>query len=230
MARRRFTVNTVNDGDDGLCDIVHCSLREAIQYANLNSGFADTIPFNIPGSPPFSIAPASPLPAITDPATVNAATQPGFAGTPIVELNGTNASGAPGLRLLSAPNTTLRGLVINRFNSGGIQVANSPSAIVAGNYIGTDVAGASALGNGTYGVSIEAGSDNALIGGATVADRNLISGNANSGISVQAAANVVIRGNRIGTNAAGTARTLEQRDRHRGLGRDRADRRRSRVG
>ena len=44
-----FTVNTVNDGDDGLCDIVHCSLREAIQYANLNSGFADTIPFNIPG-------------------------------------------------------------------------------------------------------------------------------------------------------------------------------------
>ncbi len=199
-----FIVNTINDGDDGLCDIVHCSLREALQYANLNSGFADTIPFNIPGSPPFSIAPGSPLPAITDPVTVNAATQPGFAGTPIVELNGTSASGAPGLRLLSAANTTIRGLVINRFNSGGIQIANSPSAILVGNYIGTDVAGAGAQGNGTYGVSIEAGSDNTLVGGATVADRNLISGNANGAIVVQSAANVVIRGNRIGTNAAGT--------------------------
>ena len=199
-----FTVNTVNDGDDGLCDIVHCSLREAIQYANLNSGFADTIPFNIPGLPPFSIAPGSPLPAITDPVTVNAATQPGFAGTPIVELNGTSANGAPGLRLLAAANTTIRGLVINRFNSGGIQVANSPSAIVVGNYIGTDIAGAGAQGNGNYGVAIEPGSDNTLVGGATVADRNLISGNSSGAIVLQSAANVVIRGNRIGTNAAGT--------------------------
>ena len=136
--------------------------------------------------------------------TVNAATQPGFAGTPIVELNGTSASGAPGLRLLSAANVTLRGLVINRFNSGGIQIANSPSAIVVGNYIGTDIAGAGAQGNGTYGVSIETGSDNTLVGGATVADRNLISGNSNSGVRVLSAANVVLRGNRIGTNAAGT--------------------------
>ena len=137
--------------------------------------------------------------------TVNAATQPGFAGTPIVELNGTSVNGAPGLRLLSAANVTLRGLVINRFNSGGIQIANSPSAIVVGNYIGTDIAGAGAQGNGIFGVSIETGSDNTLVGGATVADRNLISGNSNSGVRVLSATNVVLRGNRIGTNAAGTA-------------------------
>ena len=200
-----FTVNSTNDVDDGLCDLTHCSLREAILYSNLNSGFVDTIGFNIPGTPPFTIAPLSPLPAITDTATVNAASQPGFAGTPIVELDGQAAPGAPGLRVISAPNTTLRGFVVNRFASGGIVLTNSPSAVVAGNYIGTDVAGATALANGAFGISIEPGSDNSLIGGAAAADRNLISGNANRGIYVQAVANVVIQGNRIGTNAAGTA-------------------------
>ncbi len=114
-------------------------------------------------------------------------------------------SGAPGLRVISAPNTTLRGFVVNRFTSGGIVLTNSPSAVIAGNYIGTDVAGAAALANGSFGISIEPGSDNSLIGGAAAADRNLISGNANRGIYVQAVANVVIQGNRIGTNAAGTA-------------------------
>ena len=200
-----FTVNSTNDIDDGLCDLTHCSLREAILFANLNSGAADTVAFNIPGSPPFSIAPVSALPAIADPATLDATTQPGFAGAPIVELNGTNAGGTPGLRVLSAANVTLRGLAINRFNSGGIQIASSPSAIVVGNYIGTDIAGAVAQANGSFGVSIGAGSPNALIGGSSPADRNLISGNSSRGVWIQSAANVVIRGNRIGTNAAGTA-------------------------
>src|SRR6185369_8857184 len=53
------------------------------------SGGADVIFFNISTTP--LISPASALPLITDPVTIDGASQPGFAGVPLIEINGTSA-------------------------------------------------------------------------------------------------------------------------------------------
>jgi len=77
--------------------------------------------------------------------------------------------------------------------------------IVRGNRIGLDGAG-TASGNNGDGIRIEGGADGIDIGSLTVADRNLIGGNNGDGIDVDGASNdVQIVGNRIGTDANGTA-------------------------
>ena len=83
-----LVVTKTADTDDGFCD-ADCSLREAINVANVN-GDTTTINFAI-GSGQQTISPTSPLPEITSPVILDATTQPGFAGTPIIELDGTNA-------------------------------------------------------------------------------------------------------------------------------------------
>src|SRR3954470_14444629 len=101
-----FTVSNKNDSGSG-------SLRQAILDANAAAG-VDTINFQIAGFPPYTISPATALPPITETVVVDATTQSGFSGQPIVELNGSNAGANSVLRLL-AGGCTFRGLVINRF-------------------------------------------------------------------------------------------------------------------
>jgi hypothetical protein len=76
--------------------------------------------------------------------------------------------------------------------------------IVQGNYIGTDATGTLPRPN-THGISIQDSTNN-LIGGASAAARNIISGNANTGISVVGALGNVIQGNYVGTDVSGTSR------------------------
>src|SRR6185369_3198708 len=66
------------------------SLRQAILNSNASVGVVDTIRFAI-GTGVQTIRPLSPLPTITDPVIIDATTQPGFAGTPLIELNGSSA-------------------------------------------------------------------------------------------------------------------------------------------
>jgi parallel beta-helix repeat protein len=77
---------------------------------------------------------------------------------------------------------------------------------VSGNLIGTDVNGTSALGNDRGGVEIRDGASGNLIGGDTPGERNLISGNSNSGVSIygSATSNNTVSGNYIGTDVNGT--------------------------
>lgn len=44
-----FTVNSLDDTDDGSCDATHCSLREAINAANASAA-DDTITFSVSGT------------------------------------------------------------------------------------------------------------------------------------------------------------------------------------
>jgi len=75
---------------------------------------------------------------------------------------------------------------------------------IRGNRIGTDATGSFAVPNDQVGVEIEgAPATGNLIGGATPGARNVISGNANDGVLLQAPQNVV-SGNFIGTDATGT--------------------------
>ena len=187
-----FTVTNTGNSGGG-------SLRQAITDANTAAG-ADTIAFNIPSAGPYTISPTSALPTITGTATVDGTTQPGFSGTPIIELDGTLAGSTSSGLTISAADTTVRGLVINRFGSFGINAFGN-GAVIRGNYIGTDLTGTLDRGNLNQGISL--GANSAVVGGSSAADRNVISGNNVVGLFVNGSGHL-IKGNRIGTDVSGT--------------------------
>ena len=194
--RQSFVVTNANNHGTG-------SLREAIVNANATVG-KDTIVFNIPGPGVKTINILNALPDITDPVAIDATTQPGYAGTPLVELDGVaipNGSAA-GLTI-KAGGSTVRGLAIGNFrNNGGVLLDNCDNNLIQGNYLGVGADGTTARPN--FRGIILTNSSNNVIGGTTAAARNIISGNAASGIDIDGDSNVV-QGNFIGTNAAGTA-------------------------
>src|SRR5205085_4734634 len=130
-----LTVINTNDSGAG-------SLRQAILDANVTAG-PDVIHFQI-GSGPKTIALISPLPVITESVTIDGTTQPGYSGSPIIELNGSSAgAGANGLRI-SGGGSLVTGLVINRFvpafpstGGHGIVLELAGGSEIRGNYIGT---------------------------------------------------------------------------------------------
>jgi CSLREA domain-containing protein len=208
-----LVVNATGDtGDsspgDGVCDdgTGDCTLRAAIEEANARAG-RNIIAFNIPGPGPHTIQPSSALPLIFDPVVIDGTTEPDFAGTPMVELDGSNVSNANGIWMsYGAENSIVRGLVINRFvDEAGIHLGASGGHIIEGNYIGTDVSGTQALGN-LIGVWVLYLSSNNIIGGTTPGARNLISGNNEAGISIREAGTTGnnVQGNLIGTDWTGT--------------------------
>jgi parallel beta-helix repeat protein len=189
-----FTVTHTNDSGLG-------SLRQAITNADATAG-THSIVFNIPGSGVKTISPTSALPAITVSVVIDGTTQPGFSGTPLIELNGSGCPvGTTGL-VISAGGCTLRGLVINRFIGTAIRIQTAGGNTIQGNYIGTDASGSSTQGNMGEGINITSGANN-IIGGTTAAQRNVVSGNYNYGIYINTNGNTV-QGNYIGLNAAGT--------------------------
>ena len=95
------------------------SLRQAILDVDATPGL-DKITFDIPGTGVHTIAVLSALPTITTSVTIDGWSQPGFAGTPLIELDGASAGNATGLDIDQAPDTTIRGLVINRFEENAI--------------------------------------------------------------------------------------------------------------
>ncbi len=178
------------------------SLRQAILMADADTT-RDTITFSIAGTGVHSIALASPLPIIQNAVVLDATTQPGYAGSPLIELNGAAAgSSAIGLWVM-AGNSVIRGFVINRFGDRGILLQNGGGNVVTGNYVGTDVTGQLALPNGS-GIDVVT-SNNNVIGGTTPGTRNLVSGNRGAGVSVYTgASNNLVEGNYIGTDLSGS--------------------------
>lgn len=210
-----FVVNSTGDGGDvqpldDLCDDGSgaCTLRAAIEQANATPG-ANTINFDIGGGGAQTISPASALPTISETLTIDGTTQYGFAGNPIIELNGANAGAANGLSI-TAGGCVIKGLVINRFNFDGILVRGAAAAgnTIIGNYIGTSRDGLSAAPNGTSGVDIVEGAKNNTIGGnPTIAgNRNVISGNRGAGVFLQGdnTTGNLVRGNYIGVGSDGS--------------------------
>ena len=191
------TFTAVNTFDSG-----PGSLRQAILDSNTSPG-ADVVAFAI-GSGHQTITLASPLPTVTDTATIDGSTQPGFAGTPIIEIDG-NGLATDGLLHFTAANSTVKGLVINNVDGVAIRPEGVNYAI-QGCYLGTDVTGTVAKpSTGTDQIGIEVYRSSGLIGGTGLGEGNLISGFNRAGIEVYDVSPVTIQGNRIGTNAAGTA-------------------------
>jgi CSLREA domain-containing protein len=208
-----FTVNVTTDNNES-CTTVDCSLREAIKAAN-ELPDANTITFDISSGGLQTIQLAFGLPAITSPVIIDGTTQPGYVGTPLIELDGSMAEiDANGL-VLAGGNSTVRGLVINRFKTNGIVIKTNGGNTIIGNFIGTDATGTLPRPNGQYvsvpnpmvsnGIYVDATAPNNIIGGTDVSERNVISGNNfGVGIMLMSSGNIV-RGNFIGTNAAGTS-------------------------
>ncbi len=207
-----FIVNSTGDGgDSNLADNLcndgsgNCTLRAAIQQANSTAG-TDTIQFSI-ASGAQTILPATALPAITGVVTIDGTTQPGFAQKPIIEISGSAINPlvtAEGLMInSSAAGSTVKGLVINNFTSNGILI-QANSCTIAGNFIGTNLAGTAAAANTESGILINGVSNN-VIGGTTSGAGNVLSGNAGNGILIfgSNAATNRIEGNFIGTNFSG---------------------------
>ncbi|MGE3270839.1 MAG: Calx-beta domain-containing protein, partial [Chloroflexota bacterium] len=84
---------------------------------------------------------------------------------------------------------------------------------VRGNYIGTNAAGTAAVPNTANGIHILDGYG-IIIGGIDPGEGNLISGNGMDGVTIVGdySEEIVVAGNRIGTNAAGTAAIPNARD------------------
>ncbi|MFH1149073.1 MAG: NosD domain-containing protein, partial [Actinomycetota bacterium] len=95
--------------------------------------------------------------------------------------------------------------VISANGASGIRVNGCTGTSITGNYIGTDTAGTADLGNTQDGVYLYDNANNNTIGGTTAGERNVISGNNTSGISVAwSSTGNSIQGNYIGTDAGGT--------------------------
>jgi len=212
-AVRANTYTVTNTADTGAG-----SLRQAILDANANAGL-DTIAFNVSGAGcdgngVCTITPATQLPVVGSPVLIDGYTQAGTSPNSNAQgalntvlkivLSGATSQ-STGLQFSTgADGSTVRGLVVN----GGWNYAISfyfagAGGAVKGCFVGTDAAGASVPSPPNIrGIDAEF-SDGFAAGGPAPADRNLVSANAQSGITITHAADTVVQGNLMGTNIGG---------------------------
>ena len=229
-----FTVTSTADtvADDGVT-----TLREAIADANAhpNDTAPDEIHFDIPTTDPgfvdvdssltggdtaadaFVIRLLSALPALTDPSgtIIDARTQTGFTGDtnpfgPEIILDGSQAGSVSinGFTIDHSNNNAILGFNIQAFSDSGVKILSGNNNWIAGNYLGTNATGRSAVANHD-GIQLRDGAAHNLIGtnGDGLSDaleRNIISGNSGSGIWAAGVFANQISGNYIGTDATGS--------------------------
>ncbi len=213
----QFPVTNTNDVGAG-------SLSDAITQANATLG-TDTITFALTEGASMTIALATKLPAITESVFIDGYSQPGAAIGTIasrtirVNINGAGIPGAnPDVFTVNATGVIIAGLAIYDAPAGGngIRIENGATAVIWGNYIGTDSTGLSTgLGNtqsgivsNTFNGAPSSGLTIGVSGGDAndVNEGNLISCNGEDGIFFWYTSNSTIAGNIIGfdKNGAGS--------------------------
>lgn len=204
---------TVNSTADVIADDGQCSLREAIIAANTNAASGatpgecvagtaglDDIVFSLGAGTPTINVTGTQLPFIMEPVSIDGAT----GGSTRVELNGAGAGvGSSGLVVMGG-SSTIKSLVINRFDWHGISVQINGSNVIENCIVGLDSTGTTALANALDGVLIF-GANNNTIGGTAAGAGNVISGNGSRGLEISSGSfgNQVL-GNLIGTGLNGT--------------------------
>ena len=127
----------------------------------------------------------------------------------LVELDGSERGGTYfGFSLMSGSNdSTIKGLAVNSFDNSDALHIESENTKIQGNFIGTNISATSAKPNGV-GLNGTGGSsfgENALIGGLSPEDRNIISGNSvgTTATGSYPSNGWIIQGNYIGLGANG---------------------------
>jgi len=179
------------------------SLRQAILNSNGTPG-PNTISFNIPGSGAHTIQPLSALPTITKSVTIDGTTQPGYAGSPLIQLDGslagTNITGLD----ITAGGSTVKGLDISHFAGTAIILQTAGSNAIENDYIGTDVTGTIAEGNRDSGLEIFGGSASNQIVQDVISANGAGNGFAGVYIADPGTNGNVLTGSFIGTDKTGT--------------------------
>jgi len=195
LSAATFTVTSSDDSGPG-------TLRQAILDANSLGAGPHTIAFNIAPAGLHTIRPLTPLPPLMAGQTLlDATTQPGYAGVPIIEITGSPSTGGDGLRI-HADMARVQGFVINGFEGGAGVYVIGDDVKVMNNYLGLDADGTTVIPNsqGVYCTGCGA----IEIGSPTGNGRNVISGNRMAGIMINTAGTGnSIRSNYIGTDATG---------------------------
>ncbi|HVR31072.1 MAG TPA: carboxypeptidase regulatory-like domain-containing protein, partial [Acidimicrobiia bacterium] len=181
-----FVVTNTNDDGPG-------SLRQAILDSNATGLMAipDRIEFSIEGAAPYTISPVSALPDITGPLTIDGTTQPGYAGSPVVMLDGSLLDAGVGLAV-RAGGTTILGLSIGNFPHAAIHLLEGGNRVRA-NWLGIDATAATAA--NLHGVVVVS-SDNLV-------EANVVSSNELDGILVISGSGNVLVHNFVGTDPTG---------------------------
>lgn len=213
--RALFTVNSAGDlpdsfDEDGFCDTANnpttkpptppsgvCTLRAAIEQSNFNAG-ADVIRFVIGGGGAATISVGGGPLEVTGPLTLDATTQAGFAGVPIIHLDFGGGGIFPGLSIMAGP-SLVRGFVIGGFSAEGIAIfANDVTVETC--YLGTNTAGTAPSSNLR---GLGSSGDRSRIGGLAPGAGNLISGNSFGGATL-AGNEALFQGNTVGTDVTGS--------------------------
>jgi len=218
---------------DGICSTgVSCTFRAALQEAAAFSSSTQLISFDLP--PRTLVQVLTPLPALSDGDQIwgngriilDGSKTPDNAADIGLYVNNSEFAVVRGLtiqnfsqagiyirgsnKLIGGSEVNARNVIIN--NGIGIDFAfdNVYDNIIRGNYIGIAADGVTAQPN-NIGIQVDAKSSSQIgditIGGDIPGERNIISGNTQYGIKVNALnqLHLFITGNYIGTNAAGTA-------------------------
>lgn len=193
--------------------VSECTLRAAIQALN-NRNRKDSISFNIEDGGTHIINLGSPLPVAEYPLILDASTQPGYNGLPLITLNGLDhiENGF----VLEQGESIVRGFSIGGFTNAGILISGGAGNTIEANHIGVNATGTTSIPNRT-GLIIDNSSGN-QIGGGDLSQINVISGNTDAhdvvkmreertgiGIMIQGAGSTDnrIQGNRVGTDYSG---------------------------
>lgn len=217
-------VNSTGDaGDlapgDGICATggtnaegsQECTLRAAMEEANAAADL-DEIHFRLPASDPNRVAgspdywvitPTALLPFSGDIAEIDASTQPGWAGAPIVELDGAAVLASESDGLFVASGMTLRGLSVTGWVDDGVLIGGDGASIEA-NWFGVRPDGTVAA-NGGKDAIIYGTTSNVTFGGTTTTDGNVVAaGGGDDGlVIVNSASNILIENNLFGVAADG---------------------------
>ena len=216
-----FVVNSTADGSDGnigddVCDTggtvgsdPECTFRAAIEQANASPA-VNEIHFDIPTSDggynaapvKWTIYPNPALPATTQPVTLDATTQSGHAGMPVIVLDGSAMLSGENLLTIEGGDSIVRGFAFHNHGDDAIEVEFGDNVTIQGNFVGLEVDGVTAVGTG-WGFNIKTNAN--TIGGPNPGEGNVLAALTDVALeSYNGASNNTYQGNKIGTDFSGT--------------------------
>jgi uncharacterized repeat protein (TIGR01451 family) len=205
---------TVNSTSDVVAVDGACTFREAVTAANTNAVSGDCpagtpgldqIHFAIAGGGAQTIYLSATIGDIVDPVTIDATTQPGYAGTPLITLYGSYFQSSTTMFVVptAGGGSTFRGLILGGGGTWGTKIElRSSGNTIAGNYIGTDGTTGESNNVSIHVIgSVGAPASKNVIGGLAAADRNVVAGA--SAIAIGALTGGIADGNSVLGNYVG---------------------------